>query len=95
MVGVVAGIALSGLSLWLGMKFTKVNGTFPAAMIIAAICGMAGLFPFIGFFLSIIVMFVLITKLTDAEFWPDAVLLVVVSNLVSWVLTFGLLSLVK
>ena len=31
---------------------------------------------------GIIVMFVLISKWTDAEFWPNAVLMVVVANFV-------------
>ena len=35
--------------------------------------------PYFGWILSLIVLLVLISKLTSAEIWPDAVLIVVVA----------------
>lgn len=55
-------------------------------LIIAAVSSLAGLIPTVGWLISLIVMFVLIRKLTDANLWPDAVLMVAVAGLI------GLLS---
>jgi hypothetical protein len=66
--------------LWLAMYITSVKGSFRATAIIVAVSSLLGLVPFAGWILSLVVMFVLICKLTDAELWPDAVLMVVVAQ---------------
>ncbi len=81
-IGFLAGTVFSAVCLWAGMKLTKVDGTFLGMLLIAAISSLAGLIPFVGWLVSLIVMFVLISKWTDAEFWPDAVLMVIVADLV-------------
>ena len=72
---------------WLGMKITKVDGTFPAMIIIAVVSLLiryliAIVLPlgFMGTIITGIITCVLISKWTDAEFYPDAVLMVVVSH---------------
>ena len=80
------GSLFSACCLWAGMKLTKVDGTFLAMLIISAVSSLVGLIPMLGWLISTIVMFILICKWTDAEFWPDAVLMVVVANAVG---TFG------
>jgi len=55
-------------------------------VIIAAVSSLTGLVPTVGGLISLIVMFVLICKWTDAPLWPDAVLMVAVAGLI------GLLS---
>jgi predicted PurR-regulated permease PerM len=70
------------------MKLTGAHGTFMAMLLIAVISASCALVPVFGGVLSAIVMFVLISKWTDANFWPDAVLLVVVAWLVE--MTAGL-----
>ena len=72
----------SAFCLWAGMKLTKVNGAFLAMLIIAAVSALLGLIPMVGLIIGTVVMFVLICKWTDAEFWPDAVLMVVVAEIV-------------
>ena len=74
---------ISAACLWAGMKLTRVDGTFLAMLIIAATSSLVGVIPHVGWLLSFIVMFVLICKWTTAEFWPDAVLMVIVANLVA------------
>lgn len=69
----------SAFCLWLGMKITKVDGTFLAMLIIAGVSSIFSLIPYAGGFISMIVMFVLIYKWTDANLWPDAVLMVIVA----------------
>ena len=77
------GTLVSAFCLWAGMKITKVQGTFSAMLIISAVSlGASFLIPFIGGIAGTIVMFFLIIKMTDAEFWPDAVLMVLVARVV-------------
>ena len=64
------------------MKLTKVKGDFLAMLIITAVSALLSLIPMVGWILSTVAMFVLICKWTDAHFWPDAVLMVVVAEIV-------------
>lgn len=66
--------------LWLAMDITGVKGSFRAMMVTVVVSSLLGLIPFAGMILSSISMFVLICKLTDAELWPDAVLMVVAAQ---------------
>ncbi|MFW5893710.1 MAG: hypothetical protein ACOCUY_01055 [Verrucomicrobiota bacterium] len=78
----VIGTVLSAACLWAGMKLTRVDGKFIAMIIIAAVSSILGQVPVVGWLLGLVVMFMLICKWTTAEFWPDAVLMVVVANVV-------------
>ena len=91
-VAFLVGTVVSAACLWAGMKLTKVDGTFPGMLLIAAISSLVGLIPLVGWLVGTIVMFVLICKWTDAEFWPDAVLMVVVAQVVG---IFGAILLVR
>ncbi len=75
--------------LWAGMKLTGVDGTFAAMLIIAAITGLCDMVPGVGWILSPVVMFILICRWTDADFWPDAFLMVVVAQAVAF---FGMIA---
>ena len=86
-------VVLHAICLWAGMKLTKVDGSFVAMLIIAVVSAAVGLIPNpIGWILSTILMFVLIVKLTDAEFWPDAVLMVLVAKVVAIVVGIFLIG---
>lgn len=87
--GLAIGTALSAACLWVGMKITSVDGTFITALGIAAISSLAGVLPLfiipmpcVGSLVSLIVMFVLICKWTDARFFPDAVGIVLIAGVV-------------
>ncbi|MHC4701648.1 MAG: hypothetical protein ACYTFQ_13870, partial [Planctomycetota bacterium] len=94
------GTLISAFCLWAGMKITRVEGTFVAMLGIAAISSLAstipvllapiGFMPCFGWLIGQIVMFVLICKWTDAEFWPDAVGMVLVAGLVGMFLSMFL-----
>jgi hypothetical protein len=73
---VIAAIA-TALQLLIGWLGSMVGGETGAG--IAAAC---------GWVVVILVMLVLISKWTDADFWPDAVLMVLVANLVAGVATW-------
>ena len=70
--------------LWAGMKLTKVKGDFLAMLIIAAVSALLSLIPMVGWILSTVAMFVLICK------WTDAVLMVVVAEIVGIVCSLSL-----
>jgi len=90
--GFAVGTLLSACCLWAGMKVTGVDSTFVAMLGIAAISSLAGMIPVLlvpavpmicfGRLIGPIVMFVLICKWTDADFFPDAVGMVLVAGLV-------------
>jgi len=90
LLAIVISIVVGAVCLWAGMKLTKVDGTFVAMLLISTATALAGAVPGIGFILGTVVMFVLICKLTDAEFWPDAILMVVVARAVAVFAAIGL-----
>ena|ERR1039457_6405022 len=81
-VAFVVATFFTSVCLWAGMKLTGVNGTFIAMLVIAVITALLGLIPTIGWIVGSITMFILICIWTNADFWPDAVLMVVVSRVV-------------
>jgi hypothetical protein len=72
-------------ALFLAMIITRVTFSIPRLLIIATVPTIAVLLP-IGFILQMILgtvlMYTLIVKLTDAKLFPDAVLAVMVANVV-------------
>ncbi len=82
----------SGCCLWAGMKLTGLDGTFLGMLVIGAVSTLLGFIPYVGPILAIIAMFVLIYKWTDANFWPDSVLMVLVARCVAIMLWTGLLT---
>jgi len=78
---------ITAIVLWAGMKITRVDGTFLGMVIIALGSTLVSLVPTIGWTLSVVVMFFLIVRLTSANFWPDAVLMVVIAELVLVIFT--------
>ena len=75
----IIGTLVAAIFLWIGMKLTRVHGTFLAMMIVAVVSSLVRLIPHAGGILSIITMFVLMSALTDADFWPDSVFLVIIA----------------
>jgi len=83
-VAVIGETLVGACTLWAAMKLTKVQGTFAQMLIVAGASAVLSLIPVAGWLLSVIVMFVLIRKLTDADIWPDAILMVIVAGLISF-----------
>lgn len=74
-----------GTSLWVGLKITKVEGTFLGMLLIAAVTMLVDLIPGFGWILSLVALYFMLHKWTSAEFWPDSVILVVVAWAVRYV----------
>lgn len=79
----VVSTLLSAFALWAGMKLTGVDGSFLAMLVISAICAVVQWLPVIGWIASVVLLFVLISRWTSAEIWPDAVLMVFVARAVA------------
>ena len=77
-------LIMAGL-LWCAMKLTKVNGTFQAILLAVVISSVVGLIPYLGWLLGFVTLLFLISQWTDAEMFPSALLMVVVSWVVAMV----------
>lgn len=77
--------------LWSALKITKTQGDFSGMLLIAFICGLLGLHPEPwGMIASLVVMFLLIAKFTSAKFFPETVIIVLLSWILGFISKFGL-----
>lgn len=83
-------VVIGGVILWLAAKITSVNLTFVETLVAAGGAAVAALVPAAGWILSIIVLFFLLKKFSRASIWPDIILMVIVSRLVSFVALMAL-----
>ena len=81
----VTATLLSAGCLWAVTKWTGVSIPTVDLLIIAGLCSALALLPGVGWVLATVIMSLLITRTTAADPWPDAVLMVVGSNVV-WLL---------
>lgn len=86
----VVGTVFMAACLWIGARITRVDGTFATMLAIAAVSSLLLLLPLVGWLVALIVMFALINRWTDADIWPDAVLMVIVATVVGWLVSFFL-----
>jgi hypothetical protein len=81
--------------LFIAFQITRVSFTFPRLLIIATLPTIIALFPIAFFFKVIggaILTYFLIVKLTDAEYFPDAVLAVGVANVMYIIIGMTILT---
>ncbi len=76
---------LSVCCLWTVAKWTGARVPIVDLLIIAGLCSGLALLPTVGWILAMVIMSLLIARTTDADVWPDAVLMVVGSSVI-WVL---------
>jgi hypothetical protein len=89
---VLVQIAVTTACLWLAMGLTRDKGPLPlllAAAFIAALTDLIPL-PFVGGWISYIVLMVLLSWWTTAELWPDVILIVVVARSLAIFASIGL-----
>ena len=85
LVVVVLDALIGGVVLWLAAKITSVDLALSETVIAAGGAAAAALVLTAGWVLSLIVLFVLLKKFSRANIWPDIILMVIVSRLVSFV----------
>ncbi len=81
---------ITGFIVFLAGKLTAVEIDFKDAVICVGLSSIIGLIPSVGWILSIIAYFYLLKKYTSANVWPDLILLVIVSKLISVVALLAL-----
>lgn len=87
--------ALWILGLWLAKTLTGVWCTFPRLLLIAILPILVFIIPLsfmINYIIAVVIMYVLIAKLTDADFFPDAVFMVVIANILSTIMLLVIIS---
>ena len=77
--------------LWIGMKLTRVIGTFRQVLPIAAIVAASSFIPFVGGLVAVAVTFVLVERWLDHESYAQVALMAVVSNGISYLIWLGVL----
>ncbi len=87
---VVLDALVGGVVLWLAAQITLVDLALSATVIAARGAAAVALVPPIGWLLSLVVLFVLLKKFSRASIWPDIILMVIVSRLVSFVALMAL-----
>ncbi|QJD59214.1 hypothetical protein HG264_10000 [Pseudomonas sp. gcc21] len=84
---------VGGLFLWLAARITSVDLSFRETVMAAGAAALASLVPGIGWVLSLVVLFVLLKKFSQADIWPDILLMVIISRLVAFVTLLALFGL--
>ncbi|SEG08774.1 hypothetical protein [Marinobacterium lutimaris] len=81
---------ISGIILWLAAKITAVDLSLGETVIAAAVAALVALIPTLGWVLSLVALFTLLKKFSGASIWPDIILMVIVSRLVSFAAVMAL-----
>lgn len=81
---VVLDALVGGVILWLSAKITSVDLALKETVIAAGAAAIVSLVPTVGWILSIVVLFALLKKFSQANIWPDLILMVIVSRLVAF-----------
>ena len=58
-----------------GARFARVKTQFGTLIVICALASVLLMIPYIGWLLSVYCMLRLTSRLTDADFWPDSVII--------------------
>ena len=85
---IVSAVFSAGV-IWAASKLTFLSIQFKQAVIVAGASALVSLVPGIGWLLSIILFLYLLNYYTDAPFWPDLILMMLVATLISWVILLG------
>ncbi len=76
--------AVSGVILWLAAKVTGVDLFVKETIISVGAASLVALIPSVGWLLSLIVLFYMLKKFSQASIWPDLILMVIVSRFFSF-----------
>lgn len=80
---VILDAIITGFIVFLAGKLTSVQIEFKDAVICVGLSSLFGFIPGFGWLISIIAFFYLLKRATASDIWPDLILLVVVSKLIS------------
>ena len=83
---VIVSAVLSTALLWAVSKWSGSRIPLVDLVLIATLCAALAPLPRVGWVLATLIMSLLLTRATDADPWPDVVLMVIGSNVV-WLMT--------
>ncbi len=86
-------VLIGGGTLWVACKVTAIDLEFKETAIAAGAAALTSIIPGIGWLLSIIVLFWVLKYFSQVNIWPDLVLAVVVSRLLSVMLAAAVVTL--
>jgi len=81
---------ITGFIVFLAGKVTDVNIELKEAIICVGVSSVLRVVPAVGWLLSIVSFFYLLKKYTAADIWPDLILMVLVSKLISIIVLISL-----
>jgi len=88
---------ISGALIWVAGKITSVDIRFfevvisvVAAAVVAIVASFLALPPVVGWLSSVIVLFYLLKKYSQASIWPDLILMVLISKIVAMLVSGAL-----
>jgi len=90
----VLDLVFGGVALLLAAKATRVQLAFREALYAVAAAAVVALIPFVGWLLSLVVLFYLLRYFTNAPIWPDVLLMVIVSRLLAFLVLLAVSSFV-
>ncbi|PVZ65616.1 hypothetical protein [Pelagibaculum spongiae] len=77
-------LLIGGAALWLASKVLSVQLSFKETLITVAITALVAVIPLIGWIASLIVLFYLLQKYSGNDVWPDLILLVIISRIITF-----------
>ncbi len=77
-------LLIGGAALWLASKVLSVNLSFKETLITVAATALVAVIPLIGWIASLVVLFYLLQKYSGNDVWPDLILLVIISRIITF-----------
>jgi hypothetical protein len=78
---------LTGSLLWAVSKWTGLALPLPDILLLALLCSGLALLPRAGLILGMVIMTLILLRTTEADVWPDTVLIVTGSGII-WVIVY-------
>jgi hypothetical protein len=89
----VISAALTGSLLWAVARWTGFAMPVVDLLLVVGLCNALALLPRAGWFLAMLILSLLLLKTTEADAWPDSVLIVAGSGIVWVVVNMALFAL--
>lgn len=91
LVALVAFVMVLTVTLWAGVKLAGLPGTFFSMFGIALVTGLFGMIPWVGWIPALVWIGLVFCKVADADLWPHAIPIFLVSILTTEATQFGLM----
>jgi hypothetical protein len=88
---IITTIIISTLALWLGLFVTKIKGTFKGMLACSLTAALGSTVPYIGEYISAALMYFMIHQVTDAKFYPQSLLMLLLGKGVTLLIVFSLI----